>query len=127
MGNLGGYGVIITIFLSPCFAALMTGLIAKSNERTLSGITTFFVLWGSYAVIFYDFVQIWGWSYELEYHKWDWIVGLPGTVVYYFIGRWLGYLSVKLKGKKQVEQDIYLDFDKKMDGYFAKLFKKPSK
>jgi hypothetical protein len=123
------------IFFSPYLSALITGLIAKQNERTLSGITILIVHYGLLGIASYPQIRHYGWVNDLDSHKWFWSVMIILIIGIYPLGRAIGFLAVKLKDKKQTEQDIYLDLDKrlwafdkkvdmKMKIFFAKLWTK---
>ncbi len=121
-GNAG----FLAILFSPYLAALITGLTAKQNERTLSGITILIVYYGLIGIVSYPLIQHHGWDDFWGFHKWYIVFDCFMILGIYPLGRAIGYLAVKLKGRKQIEQDIYLDFDKKIMGYFSKIRKKQS-
>ncbi len=134
-GSNSDYILVLPSVFSPYLSALITGLIAKKNERTLSGITILVLHYGLLGIVSYPLIQHDGWDDFWGFHKWYIIPWCFAVLFMYFIGRALGYLAVKLKGKKQTEQDIYLDLDKrlltlckkgemKMKAFFAKLWTK---
>src|SRR5208283_1631800 len=105
---------------------LITGFTAKQNERTLSGITILIIFYSIPSILNYSIDHKENWQDLWHYHKWSLLIVIFAISQMYFVGRWIGHFTVIIKGKKRIEQDIYLDFNKKLESYFAKIRKKQS-
>ncbi len=113
-GIESGFTMYLCILLCPYVPAFVTGLLAKRNERILSGITVLIVTLSMFVVIGCLSNQSYFWMHFMIWRRWGAFVAGICIIGMYSLGRQVGHLAVILKGKKAIEKDIYLDFDKKL-------------
>lgn len=107
------YIVFPSIALCPYVSALVTGLLASRNERALAGITVLVVTLGMFVILGFLSTRSNFWMRFMTWGRFEAVVAGVCIIGLYTLGRQVGYLAIKLKGKRIVEQGTGPHFNKK--------------